>query len=79
VGAGTAGDHAAVHSLPAARPRCRAHDHQDFRGFSAVAFRAGEATGGDGTRFDFETDVRAFQGTYVDGNGKRRSATFGFV
>lgn len=52
---------------------------KDFRGFSAVAFHAGTATGGDGTAFDFETDVRAFQGTYVDGSGKRRSATFGFI
>jgi hypothetical protein len=52
---------------------------RDFKGFSAVAFHVGTATAKDGTRFDFETDVRAYQGTYVDGTGKRRFGTFGFV
>jgi hypothetical protein len=52
---------------------------RDFKGFSAVAFHVGSATAKDGTRFDFETDMRAFQGTYIDRTGKRRFATFGFV
>ena len=52
---------------------------RDFKGFSAVAFHVGSATAKDGTRFDFETDVRAFQGTYIDRTGKRRFGTFGFV
>jgi hypothetical protein len=52
---------------------------RNFKGFSAVAFHVGTATAEDGTRFDFETDVRAFQGTYVDRAGKRRFGTFGFV
>jgi hypothetical protein len=52
---------------------------RNFKGFSAVAFHVGTATAKDGTRFDFETDMRAFQGTYVDRTGKRRFGTFGFV
>jgi hypothetical protein len=51
----------------------------DFKGFSAVAFHVGTATASDGTRYDLETDVRAFQGTYVDRTGKRRFGTFGFI
>jgi hypothetical protein len=52
---------------------------KDFDGFSAVAFHIGTATGSDGTQYAFETDVRAFQGTYVDGMGTRRFGTFGFI
>jgi hypothetical protein len=52
---------------------------KDFKGFSAVAFHVGTATGGDGTRYDLETDVRAFQGTYIDRTGTRRFGTFGFI
>jgi hypothetical protein len=52
---------------------------RDFKGFSAVAFHVGTATGSDGERYDFETDVRAFQGTYVDGTGTRRFGTFAFI
>jgi hypothetical protein len=52
---------------------------RDFKGFSAVAFHVGTATGKDGTRYDLETDMRAFQGTYVDGTGTRRFGTFAFI
>jgi hypothetical protein len=52
---------------------------KDFKGFSAVAFHVGSAVAGDGTRLDFETDVRAFQGVYVDSTGTRRFGTFVFV
>jgi hypothetical protein len=51
----------------------------DFSGFSAVAFHVGTATAKDGTRYDLETDVRAFQGTYIDRTGRRRFGTFGFI
>jgi hypothetical protein len=51
----------------------------DFNGFAAVAFHAGTATAADGTVYDFETDVRAFQGVYVDATGTRRAGSFGFV
>jgi hypothetical protein len=52
---------------------------RDFRGFSAVAFHVGSATGSDGTRYDLEADMRAFQGVYVDGTGTRRFGTFAFI
>jgi hypothetical protein len=52
---------------------------RDFDGFAAVAFHIGTATGSDGTRYDLETDLRAFQGTYIDRTGRRSSGTFGFV
>jgi hypothetical protein len=51
----------------------------DFRGFSAVAFHAGSATGGDGATYDLETDIRAYRGAYVDGAGTRRFGTFAFI
>lgn len=52
---------------------------RDFSGFSAVAFHVGTATGRDGTRYDLETDLRAFRGTYIDRTGQRRFGTFGFI
>lgn len=52
---------------------------RDLKGFSAVAFHVGTATGSDGTRYDLETDMRVFQGTYVDRTGTRRFGTFGFI
>jgi hypothetical protein len=51
----------------------------DFKGFSAVAFHVGTATGRDGTAYDLETDVRAFRGRYVDVTGARRFGTFAFI
>jgi hypothetical protein len=52
---------------------------RDFSGFSAVAFHVGTATAKDGTRYDLETDVRAFEGTYLDRAGRRHFGTFGFI
>jgi hypothetical protein len=52
---------------------------KDFDGFSAVAYHVGAAKGRDGSQYDLETDVRAFQGTYIDGTGSRHFGTFGFV
>jgi hypothetical protein len=51
----------------------------DFRGFSAVAYHAGTARGSDGATYDVETDMRVFQGDYVDGTGTRRFGTFAFI
>ena len=52
---------------------------KDFNGFSAVAFHTGTARGRDGTRYDLETDLRAFRGSYIDRTGRRRFGTFGFI
>ena len=51
----------------------------DFRGFAAGAFHAGTVTGSDGKTYDLETDMRAFQGTYVGADGARHSASFAFI
>jgi hypothetical protein len=51
----------------------------DFRGFAAGAFHAGTATGSDGKTYDLETDMRAFQGTYVGADGARHSGSFAFI
>jgi hypothetical protein len=52
---------------------------KDFDGFSAVAYHVGTANGRDGSQYDLETDVRAFQGTYIDRTGRAHFGTFGFV
>src|SRR4051794_5886059 len=51
----------------------------DFRGFSAVAFHAGTALGSDGATYNVETDLRAYQGTYVAADGSRRVGSFAFI
>lgn len=51
----------------------------DRRGFSAVAFHVGTATGDDGTQYDLETDMRAYRGKYIDSTGTRRFGTFAFI
>jgi hypothetical protein len=51
----------------------------DRRGFSAVAFHAGTATGSDGATYNLETDIRAYRGPYIAADGSRRLATFGFI
>jgi hypothetical protein len=46
----------------------------DFNGVSAVAYHAGTARASDGTTYNLETDLRAFQGEYVvDGEPRRGS------
>jgi hypothetical protein len=52
---------------------------RDFTGFAAVAFHVGRARDRDGTPYDVETDLRAFQGSYIDRTGTRRFGTFGFI
>jgi hypothetical protein len=51
----------------------------DFRGFSAVAFHAGTAIGGDGATYNLETDLRAYKGTYIAADGSRKLASFAFI
>jgi hypothetical protein len=48
----------------------------DFSGFAAMAYHVGSAQGG---ALNLETDVRAYQGAYVDGTGTRRFGTFAFI
>ena len=50
----------------------------DFKGSSAVAFHVGTARGHDGTLFNLETDMRAFDGKYVV-DGVTHRGSFAFV
>jgi hypothetical protein len=51
----------------------------DFSGVTAVAFHVGSATDSEGTRYNLETDMRLFAGTYKAANGKRRQGAFGLI
>jgi hypothetical protein len=51
----------------------------DRKGFSALAYHAGQAKGSDGKTYNLETDIRAFQGTYVASNGSKRSGAFALI
>jgi hypothetical protein len=51
----------------------------DRRGFTALAYHVGTAMGSDGKAYDLETDIRAYQGAYVDSTGQRRFGTFAFI
>ena len=48
----------------------------DYRGFTALAYHVGSATGSDGRRYDLETDIRAMEGSYVAEDGSRKRALF---
>lgn len=51
----------------------------DRRGFSAVAYHSGTATGSDGATYNLETDIRAFEGAYVASDGVRRFGKFALI
>jgi hypothetical protein len=51
----------------------------DFRGFSALAFHVGSATGSDGATYDLETHMTVEQGGYIASDGIRRFGTFSFI
>ncbi len=51
----------------------------NYRGFAAIAYLGGKATGNDGKTYDLSVDMRAFQGEYVSADGVRRSGTFALI
>jgi hypothetical protein len=51
----------------------------DYRGFTALAYVAGTATGSDGRRYNLEADMRAMEGTYIAEDGSRRRGLFAFI
>jgi hypothetical protein len=51
----------------------------DFRGFSALAYHAGTATGSDGATYNLETHMTVLKGVYVATDGTRRFGTFSFI
>ena len=48
----------------------------DFKGFTALAYHVGTATGSDGTTYNLETDIRIMQGEYIAEEGSHREGTF---
>lgn len=50
-----------------------------YKGFTALAFHAGTATGSDGKQYDLETDMRAMEGTYVAEDGSRQRGLFALI
>jgi len=51
----------------------------DYRGFTALAYVAGTATGSDGRQYNLEADMRAMEGTYVAADGSRQRGLFAFI
>jgi len=51
----------------------------DFNGATALAYLVGTATGSDSKRYNFEADLRVFEGTYVAEGGARREGTFALI
>jgi hypothetical protein len=51
----------------------------DYRGFTALAYLAGSATGSDGRQYNLEADMRAMEGTYVATDGSRHRGLFAFI
>ena len=50
----------------------------DFNGSSAVAYHVGRARASDGTTYNLETDIRAFEGEYV-ADGEVRHGSFALI
>jgi hypothetical protein len=46
----------------------------DFKGSTAVAFHVGTARANDGTTYNLETDIRAFEGEYLSEDKVHRGA-----
>jgi hypothetical protein len=46
----------------------------DFNGSAALAYHVGTARGSDGTTYNLETDIRAFEGEYVADGAVHRGA-----
>jgi hypothetical protein len=51
----------------------------DYKGFTALAFHAGTATGSDGRQYNLETDMRAMEGTYIAEDGSRQRGLFALI
>ena len=51
----------------------------DFKGVVGGSEIRGTARGSDGTTYDFDTDMRFMQGSYIATDGRLRTGSFGFV
>lgn len=69
-----------IHVLaPGLGPQLEMATITDFHGIVGASEIRGTARGSDGSTWDFDTDMRFMQGTYVDRNGHVRDGSFGFV
>ena len=69
-----------IHVLaPGLGPQLEMATITDFNGVIGASEIRGAAHGSDGSTWDFDTDMRFMQGTYVDTNGQVRKGSFGFV
>jgi hypothetical protein len=69
-----------IHVLaPGLGPQLEMATITDFEGVIGASEIRGTAHGSDGSTWDFDTDMRFMQGTYVDANGQVRKGSFGFV
>jgi hypothetical protein len=51
----------------------------DLHGVVGGSEIRGTARGSDGSKYDFDTDMRFMHGTYIGLDGKVHKGTFGFV
>ena len=69
-----------IHVLaPGLGPQLEMATITDFNGVIGATEIRGTALGSDGSTWDFDTDMRFMQGTYVDRSGQERKGSFGFV
>ena len=69
-----------IHVLaPGLGPQLEMATITDFNGVIGASEIRGTARGSDGSTWDFDTDMRFMQGTYVDANGQVRKGSFGFI
>ena len=69
-----------IHVLaPGLGPQLEMATIADFKGVIGAAEIRGVARGSDGSIWDFDTDMRFMQGTFVDMSGHARKGSFGFV
>jgi hypothetical protein len=51
----------------------------DFRGFSALAYDDGTATGSDGATYNLETHMTVLRGRHIASDGTLQFGTFSFI
>jgi hypothetical protein len=50
-----------------------------FEGYAAQAYHVGTAVAGDGTRYNLETHMAAYEGRYIAEDGTRHQGAFAFI
>lgn len=69
-----------IHVLaPGLGPQLEMSTITDFKGVIGACEIRGVAHGSDGSVWDFDTDMRFMQGTFVDMSGHVRKGSFGFI